>query len=174
MIIILSALNYSISSACLHIPAFFLISLCCLMIGFCHETLSYNKNSPIYFLLCTSCVVTVYVGLSIESMHYMMSSTLYRVHWSKIHYTESRSPLSFDQLHPDAQSPIRSTLFLPVPYSQSRSPVTPSCVLCPKKNKHIFSFACLVAAHSFLHFSHGCQFCYEVADSNLSRGNQGG
>ena len=126
--------------------------------------------------------VCMYVGLSIESMHYMMSSTLYRVHWSKIHYTESRSPLSFDQLHPAAQSPIRSTLFLQVPYSRSRArgpvyPVTPSCVLCPER-EHIFffnfSFACLVAAHSFLHFSHGCQFCCAVADSNLSRANQGG
>ena len=87
----------------------------------------------------------IYVGLSIESMHYMMSSTLYRVHWSKIHYTESRSPLSFDQLHPAAQSPIRSTLFLQVPYSRSRSPVypvTPSCVLCPKEN----TFSVLLAS----------------------------
>ena len=78
-------------------------------------------------------------------MHYMMSSTLYRVHWSKIHYTESRSPLSFDQLHPAAQSPIRSTLFLQVPYSRSRSPVypvTPSCVLCPKEN----TFSVLLAS----------------------------
>ena len=93
-------------------------------------------------------LVSIYVGLSIESMHYMMSSTLYRVHWSKIHYTESRSPLSFDQLHPAAQSPIRSTLFLQVPYSQSRSPVypvTPSCVLCPKENKHK-SFSVLLAS----------------------------
>ena len=78
-------------------------------------------------------------------MHYMMSSTLYRVHWSKIHYTESRSPLvlSFDQLHPAAQSPIRSTLFLQVPYSRSRSPVypvTPSCtVCCARKRTNTFS-----------------------------------
>ena len=114
--------------------------------------------------VAATCCLGLHVGLSIESMHYMMSSTLYRVHWSKIHYTESRSPLSFDQLHPAAQSPIRSTLFLQVPYSRSRSP----------ENKHLFSFACLVAAHSFLHFSHGCQFCCAVADSNLSRGNQGG
>ena len=78
----------------------------------------------------------IYVGLSIESMHYMMSSTLYRVHWSKIHYTESRSPLSFDQLHPAAQSPIRSTLFLQVPYSRSRSPV-PVC--CARKRTNTFS-----------------------------------
>ena len=93
----------------------------------------------------------IYVGLSIESMHYMMSSTLYRVHWSEIHYTESRSPLSFDQLHPAAQSPIRSTLFLQVPYSRSRSPVypvTPSCVLCPKE-KTPFQF-CLPHGSAFL------------------------
>ena len=135
---------------------------------------SATKNRS-FLLLCK--ISNTYVGLSIESMHYMMSSTLYRVHWSKIHYTESRSPLSFDQLQPAAQSPIRSTLFLPVPYSQSRSPVLSShAVLCvvPEKEQFIFSFACLVAAHSFLHFSHGCQFCCEVADSNLSRGNQGG
>ena len=79
-------------------------------------------------------------------MHYMMSSTLYRVHWSQIHYTESRSPLSFDQLHPAAQSPIRSTLFLQVPYSRSRSPVSPvtsSCtavsVCCARKRTNNLS-----------------------------------
>ena len=77
-------------------------------------------------------------------MHYMMSSTLYRVHWSKIHYTESRSPLSFDQLHPAAQSPIRSTLFLQVPYSQSRTAGVqfiqsrrPVC--CARKRTNTFS-----------------------------------
>ena len=97
----------------------------------------------------------IYVGLSIESMHYMMSSTLYRVHWSKIHYTESRSPLSFDQLHPAAQSPIRSTFFLQVPSSQSRGPfypVTPSWVLCPKlreREQTHFQF-CLPRGSAFL------------------------
>ena len=35
--------------------------------------------------------IYIYVGLSIESMHYMMSSTLYRVHWSKIHYRVQES-----------------------------------------------------------------------------------
>ena len=34
---------------------FFLISLCCLMIGFCHETLNNNETVLFYFLLCTSC-----------------------------------------------------------------------------------------------------------------------
>ena len=38
----------------------FLISLCCLMIGFCHETLSYNKKQPyilpfVYLLRTTLC-----------------------------------------------------------------------------------------------------------------------
>ena len=149
-----------------------------------HYNISITCSSLVFFTFYkfvldspSKFILIVYVGLSIESMHYMMSSTLYRVHWSKIHYTESRSPLSFDQLQPAAQSSIRRTLFLPVPYSQSRSPVLSShAVLCvvPDKEQFIFSFACLVAAHSFLHFSHGCQFCCEVADSNLSRGNQGG
>ena len=73
----------------------------------------------------------IHVGLSIESMHYMMSSTLYRVHWSKIHYTESRSPLSFDQLHPAAQSPIRSTLFSTSPlFTVQESSLSSHAVLC--------------------------------------------
>ena len=76
-------------------------------------------------------------------MHSMMSSTLYRVHWSKIHYTESKGPLSFDQLHPAAQSPIRSTLFLQVKspihgpgvqFIQSRRPVC-----CARKRTNTFS-----------------------------------
>ena len=93
-------------------------SLCAFSSPFsCHKT---GTSSTCMERLQTGSLSNIYVGLSIESMHFMMSSTLYRVHWSKIHYTESRSPLSFDQLHPAAQSPIRSTRFLQVPYLRSR------------------------------------------------------
>ena len=121
----------------------------------CHsEQTMHRGQTPIFWVSLGRLVIVcyrLYVGLSIESMHYMMSSTLYRVHWSKIHYTESRSPLSFDQLHPAAQSPIRSTLSTSPLFTVQESSLSSHAVLCvvPEREQKHFQF-CLPRGSAFL------------------------